>query len=153
MTTSPHDHLARKVFSRPEEARALFRAFLPEDDLAVIDLDTLALVPETFIDADLADRHTDLLFTVEASGSPLLVYLLFLICRSCRALRTRLEAWTAADESVHLQKAALVSRRRLGKTIGLGLKIVAWATTLGSLYFYVPLMLSFFPETDAARPI
>ena len=77
MTNSPHDHLAKEVFSRPGEARSLVRAFLPERYLQALDLDSLDLVRETFIDRRLRYRHSDLLFAVKMRDRPVLVYLLF----------------------------------------------------------------------------
>ena len=77
MIRNVHDHLAKEVFSRSEEAKTLLRAFLPEEQLRAVDLDSLTTVPGSFVEDRFRDRHSDLLFSVKTRGTPVLVYLLF----------------------------------------------------------------------------
>lgn len=73
----PHDALFRAAFSSPERAAELLAAALPAEIAAAIDWRTLRLVPMTFVDEALRDRHADLLFTAQANGRTVLVYVLF----------------------------------------------------------------------------
>jgi len=77
MTRNVHDHLVKEVFRRLPEARSLFLAFLTEQQLQVLDLESLRCIPGTFVDEALRGRQTDLLFSVHCRGAPVLVYLLF----------------------------------------------------------------------------
>ncbi|MFH0944968.1 MAG: Rpn family recombination-promoting nuclease/putative transposase [Planctomycetota bacterium] len=81
MSETPHDHLARKIFGRPAEARSLIQAFLPEEQIAILDLQTLRREPRTFVEPRLRERLSDLLFSVETRGKDrkrtALVYFLF----------------------------------------------------------------------------
>lgn len=72
-----HDALFKHAFSIPAHAAGELRALLPMAVASKLDLDALALVPGSFVDADLKHRHTDLLFkTTSRSGAPTYVYLL-----------------------------------------------------------------------------
>ena len=77
MTSNVHDHLAKEVFQRVAEARTLLRAFLPDQQLRALDLESLRCVPGSFVDEQLRERQTDLLFSVRCRDAPVLVYLLF----------------------------------------------------------------------------
>lgn len=78
MVSSPHDALFKVVFERPEEARGELQSLLPRPLAQALDWSTLALVPGDFRDPDLADYHTDLLFSARVrDGGRALIYLLF----------------------------------------------------------------------------
>ena len=79
MTNTPHDALFKSVFEQPEHAAAELQNTLPEDVRAAIRWSSLTLEPGSFVDPELADQHSDLLFSAEAepSGDTVLVYLLF----------------------------------------------------------------------------
>ncbi len=74
----PHDHLVRAVFGRPEHAAAELRFVLPSALSERLDLSTLTLVSGSFVDEELRDRETDLLFTASRRDrrGDALVYLL-----------------------------------------------------------------------------
>jgi len=74
--STPHDALFKFVFSQPEHAASELRAVLPSDVAARLDWSSLRLVPESFVDAQLKERHSDLLFSVSWAGRPALLYLL-----------------------------------------------------------------------------
>lgn len=63
--TNPHDKFFKETFSQIEVARDFFVNYLPETVTAVIDLDTLALQPDSFIDTDLQEQFADLLYSVD----------------------------------------------------------------------------------------
>ncbi|MCB9766144.1 MAG: Rpn family recombination-promoting nuclease/putative transposase [Alphaproteobacteria bacterium] len=73
-----HDVLFKEVFGEPRYAAQHLRETLPAAVLARIDLNTLQRVERSFVDADLSERHADLLFTVRLkSGERALLYMLF----------------------------------------------------------------------------
>lgn len=77
MTPRPHDALFKLAFASPAAAAALIRAAMPPEVGDAIAWDSLETEPASFIDVELADSHSDLLFTARlATGEPALVYLL-----------------------------------------------------------------------------
>ena len=75
----PHDRLFRAVFSDAGEAASLLQAALPDAVRDGFDWRTLTLVEGTFIDEDLRESQSDLLYEVEhvETGQPVSMYLLF----------------------------------------------------------------------------
>ncbi|NJK31434.1 MAG: Rpn family recombination-promoting nuclease/putative transposase [Deltaproteobacteria bacterium] len=85
MTAQPHDSIFKAVFSRTENAAGLLRGILSTNlashpslaELAgALDWSTLTLQPGSFIDEQLKPSHTDLLFSIQIAGKPVLVYVL-----------------------------------------------------------------------------
>ena len=62
MSSQPHDALFKAVFSQAEHAAGLLSTLLPAAVCARLDWGTLAHCPGTFIDPQLAERRSDLLF-------------------------------------------------------------------------------------------
>ena len=77
MSNTPHDSLFKATFSQVEHVEGELRAVLPAGVAARLDFASLELCPGSFVDEDLAARHTDLLFNARFGGRPALVYLLF----------------------------------------------------------------------------
>ena len=77
MPANVHDALFKSTFSDPRHAEGALRAALPPTFASRCDWATLALVPGSFVDVELKDRHADLLFRVTLSGREALVYLLY----------------------------------------------------------------------------
>ena len=75
----PHDKLFRAVFSDAREAADLLQASLPDTLRNRFDWTTLTLVDGTFLDDDLRESQSDLLYRVEhvETGQQVLLYLLF----------------------------------------------------------------------------
>lgn len=73
---TPHDALFKRVFSQPVQAASLLRFELPPAVSARIDWSSLKVVPGSFIDETLGERHTDLLFSAQLGDQSLLIYLL-----------------------------------------------------------------------------
>jgi len=76
-TSTPHNALFNRVFGKPENAASELKLVLPAHVSALIEWPTLELCPGSFVDAQLAERHTDLLFSVRCSGRDALIYILF----------------------------------------------------------------------------
>lgn len=77
MQNNPHDAFFKRIFSVPEHAAGELRSVLPPEVAASIAWETLALVPGSFVDEDLARSHTDLLFSAHVAGREVLLYFLF----------------------------------------------------------------------------
>ena len=75
----PHDRLFRAVFSDAGEAASLLQTALPDTVRDSFDWRTLTLVEGTFIDEDLRESQSDLLYEVQhtGGGQPMSMYLLF----------------------------------------------------------------------------
>ena len=75
---NPHDKFFRETFARIEIARDFLREYLPPDVAADLQLDTLELQSDSFVDEDLRAHQTDMLYQTQlADGSEAYVYLLF----------------------------------------------------------------------------
>jgi len=76
-----------------------------------------------------------------------LVFFLLVMRRVKRFLVAKLEQWTARDDPIRYQKAIILSRRQLGRITRVFLRYLYLALILGAFYVFIPLMLSFFPDT------
>lgn len=86
MASNVHDTLFKLTFSQVEHAAGILRLLLPPELVAAIDWSTLTLCPGSFVDEALAEKLTDLLFSVMLNGRPSLLYLLFEHQSSAEAL-------------------------------------------------------------------
>lgn len=77
LAAHPHDGYFKAAFEKPEYAALFFQSHLPAALAAPIDWSTMQTLPGSFIAEDLKQSHSDLLFSVQSGGSPLLLYLLF----------------------------------------------------------------------------
>jgi len=76
--TNPHDHFFRKTFSQIEVARDFIDQFLPVEVTACLDLKSLELTKESFVDEQLRSSQSDLLYRVNLrDGDEGFVYVLF----------------------------------------------------------------------------
>ena len=76
-TPSPHDALFKAAFGQPDLARSELELVLPIEVQAQLDMATLEISPGSFVDEDLRQTHTDLLYRVRTrSDGDALVYLL-----------------------------------------------------------------------------
>ena len=73
---TPHDALFKQVFSQPDHAVGELRHVLPAAIVDRIDWSTLALRPGSFVDDELRERHSDLLYSVRLAGREAFLYLL-----------------------------------------------------------------------------
>jgi predicted transposase/invertase (TIGR01784 family) len=74
---NPHDRLFKDVLSRKDAARDFLSNYLPRDLLPHIDLDTLEILKDSFVQDDLREYFSDLVYKVSLSGRSSYVYLLF----------------------------------------------------------------------------
>lgn len=76
MTNAPHDALFKKALSKLAHARAALKSGLPAEVAGAIDFSSLTQVPGSFIDPQFTETQSDLLFSANRDGSPVLLYLL-----------------------------------------------------------------------------
>ncbi len=74
---NPHDSFFRETFGRKEIAAGFLREYLPEALLRKIDLESLTAVKDSFVEKELRQHFSDLLYTVRHQGGELYLYLLF----------------------------------------------------------------------------
>ena len=76
--TNPHDRFFKESFSRLETARDFVRHYLPADVTALLNLDTLEITKDSFINEKLKERFSDLVYQVDLKQDGYVyVYLLF----------------------------------------------------------------------------
>ncbi len=75
---NPHDRFFKETFGHPQVAADFLRSYLPQQVTAVLDLDTLELEKETFIDQELRQHSSDLICRAKTvDGMPVYAYLIF----------------------------------------------------------------------------
>ncbi len=76
--SNPHDHFFRETFSRRDVAVDFVRHYLPSDVVAQLDIGALHIVKDSFIDSDLREHFSDLLYRTHLrDGQDAYVYVLF----------------------------------------------------------------------------
>ena len=75
--SNPHDSFFRETFSRKEIATDFLDHYLPESLRQHLDLDTLSMSKDSFVDKELRHHFSDLLYTVQYKQQDLHLYLLF----------------------------------------------------------------------------
>ncbi len=73
---TPHDNLFRETFSRRENALSFLKIYLPPVLLEAVDLQSLEICKDSFIEKELEDYFSDMLYKVELAGSPGYIYVL-----------------------------------------------------------------------------
>ncbi|QOR71149.1 Rpn family recombination-promoting nuclease/putative transposase [Ruania alkalisoli] len=73
---NPHDAMFRAVVGVPANAASVLASVLPAEVAGGFDLGGLRPEPGSFVDAEMRQRHTDLLFSTHLNGKPALVYVL-----------------------------------------------------------------------------
>ena len=74
---NPHDKFFKEIFSKKKEAKEFLSHYLPEDIKAIIDLSTLSIFKDSFIEKELQEYFSDILYKVEIKDQPAWIYLLF----------------------------------------------------------------------------
>ena len=72
-----HDNLVKHAFSDVENARGVIATALDAAIVARIDFSSLSLLPGTFVDENLQDRYSDLLYSARISGREARIYFLW----------------------------------------------------------------------------
>jgi predicted transposase/invertase (TIGR01784 family) len=74
---NPHDRVVRETPSRKDTATDFLKNYLPGHILKLIDMGTLEISKDSFIEEDLTDFYSDILYKVDFKGSQGFLYLLF----------------------------------------------------------------------------
>lgn len=81
--STPHNNLFQSGLAQPETAASLIRQLLSPDTVSKLDLATLTRQPESFVDQELRDSHSDVIYSVmtrpDDDGDPKEVLVYFLI--------------------------------------------------------------------------
>ena len=72
-----HDKLFKETFGRVELARDFMQGYLPKEILDVVDLSTLEPQKDSFINKELEEVFSDLLFRVDINNKEGYIYFLF----------------------------------------------------------------------------
>jgi predicted transposase/invertase (TIGR01784 family) len=76
--SKPHDKFFKDIFSRPEVAQDFCRHYLPREIVELLDLSTLTQAKDSFVDEELRESFSDLLFRVKLiTGREIYIYILF----------------------------------------------------------------------------
>jgi len=76
LPTSPHDAVFRQMLMQKAVAKDFLQIHLPDSFLHICSLDTLKLESGSFIEEDLRNRYSDILYSVQTSQGPGYVYAL-----------------------------------------------------------------------------
>ncbi len=74
---NPHDSFFRETFSRKEIAASFLQEYLPDSIIRQMDLATLTIVKDSFVEKELQHHFSDLLYTIHHQQSELYLYFLF----------------------------------------------------------------------------
>lgn len=74
---NPHDKFFKETFSNIEVAKDFIINYLPENIVKIIDLDTLELQKDSFINEQLQEVFSDMLFKVSINNNDGYIYFLF----------------------------------------------------------------------------
>ncbi|HZK43390.1 MAG TPA: Rpn family recombination-promoting nuclease/putative transposase [Syntrophomonadaceae bacterium] len=75
--TQPHDKFFKETLSDLETTKDFLQNYLPSEILSLINLDTLKTEKDTFIDEDLTENFSDLLFKANINNQESFIYFLF----------------------------------------------------------------------------
>ncbi|SLM28675.1 conserved hypothetical protein [Desulfamplus magnetovallimortis] len=74
---NPHDKLFREVWGDLENVRGFLQEYLPADQLVLMDPASLEICKDSFIEKELEDYYSDMLYKVRISGTSGYLYVLF----------------------------------------------------------------------------
>jgi predicted transposase/invertase (TIGR01784 family) len=77
--TNPHDKFFKETFTQPEVARDFLANYLPPHILPLLDLSQIELEKESFIDPELQEHFSDLLYSVPLVGRSELLFIYILL--------------------------------------------------------------------------
>jgi len=75
--TNPHDKFFARIFSDKQNAVDFLRCYLPPQVLELMDLSSIEIAKDSFVDEELKAFLSDMLYRVRVAGSAAYVYLLF----------------------------------------------------------------------------
>jgi predicted transposase YdaD len=98
--SNPHDRFFKEIWSRESIGQDFLRHYLPQDIVDLLDLDSLELTKDSFVDRRLRQHYSDLLYRLKfKDGRPGFVYILLEHKRApkrstaLQLLRYRVQIW------------------------------------------------------------
>ncbi|MCP4348326.1 MAG: Rpn family recombination-promoting nuclease/putative transposase [Desulfobacterales bacterium] len=73
---NPHDKFFKETLTQRENALSFFREYLPADIVAKLDWRTLKITKDTFVEPELRERFSDIVYKIRAKGRQIFIYLL-----------------------------------------------------------------------------
>lgn len=77
VVNNPHDKFFKQVLGDRKTAKDFLTNYLPQDLLSTIELDSLEIQKDTYIDEELREQLSDILYTVKIKGKKGYIYFLF----------------------------------------------------------------------------
>jgi predicted transposase/invertase (TIGR01784 family) len=74
---NPHDKFFREALGRKDMALGFVEEYLPPEIRKVLDLKSLEIVKDSYIDKELSEHFSDILYRINIDGKQSFVYLLF----------------------------------------------------------------------------
>ena len=76
--SNPHDRFFKDVLSRREAARDFVLYYLPADVAVLLDIESLVVSKDSFVDKELREHFSDIIYQVDLKqGDSAYIYLLF----------------------------------------------------------------------------
>ena len=75
--TNSHDKLFKEIWSDKSNAKSFLENYLPKKILEITDLDSLELCKGSFIEKNLQEFYSDMLYKVNFQKEPAYIYFLF----------------------------------------------------------------------------
>jgi predicted transposase/invertase (TIGR01784 family) len=112
--SNPHDKFFKENFSKVEVAKSFVENYLPSEVLKIIDINTLKPQKDSFINKDLEEVFSDMLFQVNMNGE--IGYLYFLFEHKSyvspnvafQLLRYMIEIWDAKIKNENQEKLPMI---------------------------------------------
>jgi len=77
IVNNPHDKYFKQVMGDKENTRDFLANYLPQDLQELIDLDSLVIQKDSFVEKDLQERFSEIIYRVKINGRDGYLYLLF----------------------------------------------------------------------------
>jgi predicted transposase/invertase (TIGR01784 family) len=74
---NPHDKFFKETFSHKDTVESFIKEYLPESISKQVDFKTLEILKDSFIDKELSEHFSDILYQAEITGKSSYLYLLF----------------------------------------------------------------------------
>ncbi len=75
--SNPHDKFFKAVFSNEQHAKDFLSLYLPDELLKTLDFSTLRIIKDSFVEKELKEYFSDLLYQVKLKNEPVYIYCLF----------------------------------------------------------------------------
>jgi predicted transposase/invertase (TIGR01784 family) len=74
---SPHDKFFKEMFSKKDVAESFLKHYLPEKLLSLVDTESLEISKNSFVDSNLKEYFSDIIYKININNNPSYIYCLF----------------------------------------------------------------------------